>query len=147
MVTYSEVTVSGYNSSPPTDDGAETETNKVKWDTIKTKLNDPVKTALDSTQTNISAAVSSLNSAIVSNDSDITSIQSDVSSLQTATTAANLLTAIQTVDGAGSGLDADLLDGSSSAAFCQVANNLSDVTAATAFNNRTNSRKASPPSK
>lgn len=52
-----------------------------------------------------------------------------------AVTAAQLLTALLTVDGSGSGLDADLLDGSSSAAFVQVANNLSDVTAATARTN------------
>lgn len=37
-----------------------------------------------------------------------------------AMTAAQILTAIKTVDGAGSGLDADLLDGLSSAAFYQV---------------------------
>ncbi len=49
--------------------------------------------------------------------------------------AAAILAALLTVDGAGSGLDADLLDGSSSAAFVQVANNLSDVTAATARTN------------
>lgn len=36
-------------------------------------------------------------------------------------TAAELLTAIKTVDGAGSGLDADLLDGNSSAAFATAA--------------------------
>ena len=52
-----------------------------------------------------------------------------------AITATQLLTSIKTIDGAGSGLDADLLDGQSSAAFVQVANNLSDVTAATARTN------------
>lgn len=38
-------------------------------------------------------------------------------------TAAEILTAIKTVDGAGSGLDADLLDGQSSAAFATAAHN------------------------
>ena len=52
-----------------------------------------------------------------------------------AITATQLLTSIKTVDGAGSGLDADTLDGTSSAGFVQVANNLSDVTAATARTN------------
>ena len=41
--------------------------------------------------------------------------------------AAALLAAILTVDGAGSGLDADLLDGLSSTAFLKVSNNLSDL--------------------
>ncbi len=50
-------------------------------------------------------------------------------------TAADILTQIKTVDGAGSGLDADLLDGLSSASYVQTANNLSDVTAATARTN------------
>lgn len=38
-------------------------------------------------------------------------------------TAAEILTAIKTVDGAGSGLDADLLDGNSSAAFATAGHN------------------------
>lgn len=42
-------------------------------------------------------------------------------------TAAEILAALLTVDGPGSGLNADLLDNSSSAAFLLVANNLSDV--------------------
>lgn len=51
-------------------------------------------------------------------------------------TAADVLAKLLTVDGAGSGVDADLLDGQSSAAFLQAANNLSDVAnAATARSN------------
>lgn len=41
---YSSNTISGYNSVPPADDGTVSEANKVKWDTVKTKLSDPVKT-------------------------------------------------------------------------------------------------------
>lgn len=50
-------------------------------------------------------------------------------------TAADVLAKLLTVDGAGSGLDADLLDGLSSTAYLKVSNNLSDVTAATARTN------------
>jgi len=39
---YSSQTVSGYNSTPPVDDGTVSEANKVKWSTIKTKLSDPL---------------------------------------------------------------------------------------------------------
>ena len=45
---YTSVSVSGYNSNPPADDGSEVEANRVKWSTIKTKLPDPLKTAIES---------------------------------------------------------------------------------------------------
>jgi hypothetical protein len=41
---YSTNSASGYNSTPPADDGSVSEANKVKWSTIKTKLADPTKT-------------------------------------------------------------------------------------------------------
>lgn len=44
---YSTQSVSGYNSSPPVDDGTQTGANQVKWSTIKSKLTDPPKTALE----------------------------------------------------------------------------------------------------
>lgn len=50
---YSSVSVSGYNSSPPADDGSSTSANQVKWSTIKTKLPDPLKTALESINGNL----------------------------------------------------------------------------------------------
>lgn len=44
---YSSQSASGYNSSPPSDDGTITETNKVKYSTTKEKLADPVKVLAD----------------------------------------------------------------------------------------------------
>lgn len=41
---YTTQASSGYNASPPSDDGSTTEANKVKWSTIKTKLTDTLKT-------------------------------------------------------------------------------------------------------
>jgi hypothetical protein len=41
---FSSKTISGYNSSPPADDGTVSEANRVKYSTLKTKLGDPVKT-------------------------------------------------------------------------------------------------------
>lgn len=41
---YSTIAVSGYNSSPPSDDGSTAASNQVKWSTIKTKLADPLNT-------------------------------------------------------------------------------------------------------
>lgn len=43
---YSSVTVSGYNSSPPSDDGSTSASNQVKWSTHKTKIGDPLNTAI-----------------------------------------------------------------------------------------------------
>lgn len=44
---YSTVSIAGYNTNPPSDDGSAVEANRVKWSTIKSKLNDPVKTRTD----------------------------------------------------------------------------------------------------
>lgn len=40
---YTTETISGYNNSPPIDDGTQSDANKVKWATIKDKITDPVK--------------------------------------------------------------------------------------------------------
>lgn len=44
---YSSNSASGYNATPPADDGTVSEANKGKWSTIKTKLADPVKDLAD----------------------------------------------------------------------------------------------------
>ncbi len=41
---YSTQTIAGYNAGAPSDDAAQTESNKVKWATHKSKLGDPIKT-------------------------------------------------------------------------------------------------------
>ena len=45
---YTPVTVSNYNSNPPDDDGTVSEANRGKWSTVKEKLSDPLKTAIES---------------------------------------------------------------------------------------------------
>lgn len=45
---YSSVTISGYNSNPPSDDGSAVSTNQITWAGTKTKLADPIKTRTDS---------------------------------------------------------------------------------------------------
>ncbi len=52
-MSWTPTTVSGYNATPPADDGSQTAANVVSWATIKTKLNDPVKTAYDANITSI----------------------------------------------------------------------------------------------
>ena len=41
---YTQPSISGYNTSPPSNDGAATSNNQVDWDKHKTKLGDPIKT-------------------------------------------------------------------------------------------------------
>ena len=53
---YTEVTVTGYNDNPPVDDGTQSEENRDKWSTIKTKLPDPLKTALEAIDDNVLSA-------------------------------------------------------------------------------------------
>jgi len=50
---YGEVSISGYNASPPTDDGQQNAANEITWAKHKEKLSDPLKTAIESTQTAI----------------------------------------------------------------------------------------------
>lgn len=48
--------IAGYNANPPTDDGANTANNEVKWSKHKDKLADPVKTLTEQTITNTDVA-------------------------------------------------------------------------------------------
>ena len=48
---YSSVSVSGYNSSPPADDGSAVSTNQITWSKHKTKIGDPLKTAIEDINT------------------------------------------------------------------------------------------------
>ena len=57
---YVKPSISGYNSSPPSDEGSTTAANTVKWSTIKTKLPDPIKNLVDSMNTLIDAGFDSM---------------------------------------------------------------------------------------
>jgi hypothetical protein len=53
---FTSVVISGYNSSPPADDGSAIATNQLQWSKHKTKLGDPLKTAIESINANVIAA-------------------------------------------------------------------------------------------
>ena len=57
---YTSVAISGYNVSPPSDDGAQTSPNQLEWDKHKTKLGDPVRTLAEGVNTNALAAFGAL---------------------------------------------------------------------------------------
>lgn len=50
-MSYTPPSISGYNSAPPSDDGAQTSANRLYWSTIKTKLSDPLKNYIDAINT------------------------------------------------------------------------------------------------
>jgi len=53
---YTSVSVSGYNSGAPPDDGSTGTDNAVTWAKHKTKLGDPLKTAIEQVNTNLVSA-------------------------------------------------------------------------------------------
>jgi len=59
-VTFTPPSISGYNATPPSDDGAATTANRVNWSTIKTKLTDPIKAYVDSLITATTAGFTGL---------------------------------------------------------------------------------------
>ena len=64
---YTSQTISGYNSSPPPDDGTQTAANQLSWAKHKTKLSDPVKTLAES----INTAVSATFAKTINTDADV----------------------------------------------------------------------------
>src|SRR3990167_5139214 len=58
--TYASVSISGYNASPPADDGTLVAANLVKYSHPKEKLADPLKTALESINTNVDSAIDAI---------------------------------------------------------------------------------------
>lgn len=59
--TFSAPTLTGYNSSPPSDDGSQVAANLVSWSTIKTKLTDPLSTYAQAISTATAASVGAIN--------------------------------------------------------------------------------------
>lgn len=73
---YTEVTVSSYNATPPTDDGSTATANQITWAGIKTKLGDPLNTAIPTLDDNAAAACNAI-------DADITAAETSISGLNT----------------------------------------------------------------
>lgn len=68
---YVSISSSGYNSSPPSDDGSQTAANLVKWSTHKTKLTDPIKTLADAINTSLVSAFDYSVRQITSSDNTV----------------------------------------------------------------------------
>lgn len=66
---YTTQATSGYNASPPSDDGSTADSNKVKWSTIKTKLSDVLKTFAEAINSQLVTVLNTSARAISANDS------------------------------------------------------------------------------
>lgn len=52
---YSSVSISGYNASPPSDDGSQVTSNQLEWSKHTDKIGDPLKTAIEAINTELVA--------------------------------------------------------------------------------------------
>lgn len=68
---YTTEAISGYNSSPPADDGSTAASNQVKWSTIKQKLPDPLKAAIESINSKLVTALDFTARVVTSADSTV----------------------------------------------------------------------------
>ena len=62
---YSSQAISGYNSSPPADDGTKVDSNRVQWSKHISKIGDPVKTLAEAVN---SAITSAFNAIVMTTD-------------------------------------------------------------------------------
>jgi hypothetical protein len=88
-MSYSEVTITGFNSSPPADDASGGPTNQVKWATIKSKLFDPLRTALNLIDDRVAEAATTLDLSLVTLQAGVTTATSNVNALATTLNAAS----------------------------------------------------------
>lgn len=95
---YPGVSVTGYNASPPSDDGTQSEANKVKWSTIKSKLSDAVKTALEAMDTALQAALSYATNTQATN---YTTLAADHDKIIQVTASATITALLAATGGAG----------------------------------------------
>lgn len=95
---YSSVDITGYNSNPPADDGSQTEANRVKWATVKAKLNDPVKVRTDDMDAALIAAFDKIDSGITATAVNYTVLSSDQGKLVRATASGITITTPDATD-------------------------------------------------
>ena len=91
---YTSPSISGYNSNPPSDDGSQTEANRVKWATITGKLAGPLKTFAEAVSTAVSTAFGKVpgGAGVVSTGISRTGVASDQGKTVVATAAGITIT-------------------------------------------------------
>ena len=85
MATYTSQAISGYNASPPSDDGSQTSTNEITWSKHKTKLGDPIKTLAEAINTALVASTPSTDGTAEASKYITTDSNKDVTALRNIT--------------------------------------------------------------
>lgn len=90
---YTGQSSSGYNATPPSDDGSQTDANTVKWSTIKTKLTDVLKTFIEAVDSAITTAFGKIAfNDVTSTGSNYTVLSSDQGKVIRVTASATITT-------------------------------------------------------
>lgn len=88
---YTQPSISGYNSSPPSDDGSETTANAIKWSNHIDKIGDPLRDYIDAVSANVLTAFGKvLGGNIVSKAANYTVLPADQGSVFIVTGGATL---------------------------------------------------------
>lgn len=100
---YTTQSISGYNSSPPADDGSKVSMNQVNWSKHKTKLTDPIKTLSEAINTELVAAFGKIAFSGVSDKTgNYTILEADQGNLMTHSGASDITFTLLAAATAGS---------------------------------------------
>ena len=108
---YPGVTVTGFNAAPPSDDGAQTDANKIKWSYHKTKIGDPLNTAIAAIN---AALVTAFDASAAAKTISYTTVAGDNGKLIEANTAAITISLIDAAT-AAAGYSVSIYNGSAAA--------------------------------
>ena len=108
---YTSVVVTGYNATPPSDDGAQTDANKVKWSYHKTKIGDPLNNAIAAINT---ALVTAFDASAAAKTISYTTTAADNGKLIEANTAAIVISLLDAAT-AAAGYTVSIYNGSAAA--------------------------------
>ena len=108
---YTSVVITGYNATPPSDDAAQTDANKIKWSYHKTKIGDPLNTAIAAINT---ALVTAFDVSASAKTISYTTVAGDNGKLIEANTAAITISLIDAAT-AAAGYTVSVYNGSAAA--------------------------------
>jgi hypothetical protein len=89
---YTQVDIQNYNLNPPPDDATQVSANLITWDKHKTKLSDPIKTAVESIDDNVSSAFGKVTGGITSVANDYSVLSTDQGKIIVVTVSGKIVT-------------------------------------------------------
>lgn len=91
---YTSVTVTNYNLNPPPDDGSQTPSNEIRWSYHKTKIGDPLKTAIEAVNSGLVTAFGKVAGGVTTVSDDYTVLAADQGKLIVQTVASKTITTL-----------------------------------------------------